>query len=63
MNPYQKLFGVSRGSVLGPLSFLLFINNIGRTNSDIMLLFADDTVFGLKSCFERMIKSRQLCDI
>ena len=60
MNPYQKQFGVSHGSVLGPFSFLLFI---GRTNSDLMLLFADDTVFGLKSCFERMIKSRQLCDI
>ena len=39
----QMVSGVSQGSILGPLLFILYVNNIPDLNETNVRIFADDT--------------------
>ena len=43
-SPVKVTFGVPQGTILGPLTFLLFINDIHENLDSNLRLFADDAL-------------------
>jgi len=51
-------YGVSEGSILGPILFLLYINDIGRATTLPVLSFADDTTVSVSSASVEYLYTR-----
>jgi hypothetical protein len=44
----RVMSGISQGSVLGPLLFLAYVNDIWRNTDSTIILFADDCIINRK---------------
>ena len=63
-SPIQPLkYGVPQGSILGPLFFTLYINDLPRIVSSTMLLYADDSVIFSSSNDESTLYSKLQADL
>ena len=49
-NPRQLYCGVPQGSILGPLLYLIYVNDISKSCDSEILSFADDTTLHVSNC-------------
>ncbi len=54
-NKLEVSYGVPQGSVLGPVLFLVYVNDLSQCISDCLVIqYADDTQFTHTGCIDRL---------